>query len=395
MATEVFANTPSGIVTSGGTDAPASGTVETWTLASYSSFPAAATGTTQFHITDIGAPAELILVTNTSGATWTVTRGAESTTPVAHTLPFTVVQVTSAGWLGGLAQLASPAFTGAPSAPTAPALTDSTQIATTAYADSAVAAEKTRAEAAEATLVPLSDLPLSIGNGGTGQTAAAAAYNALSPMTTKGDIEYDSSGGTAARLAVGSAGQILGVSGGVPAWLSSTVYSSQTLGSAAASITFSSIPGTYNLLRLLVFGASANATESDRWSVTVNGSSADNYDLQQVAGSNTTAAAAVRGALSSWLTGYGISPGDMPGASATSGVAGTLEIQVPGYAGTAFQKTGLWRSGYSDAATSASDQSAVNAVIAWRSAAAITSITVSAFSGSNLVTGTTAYLYLS
>lgn len=43
--------------------------------------------------------------------------------------------------------------------------------------------------------------PVAIANGGTGQITAAAAYNALSPMTTLGDIEYESGANTAARLA--------------------------------------------------------------------------------------------------------------------------------------------------------------------------------------------------
>jgi trimeric autotransporter adhesin len=42
--------------------------------------------------------------------------------------------------------------------------------------------------------------PLALTQGGTGQAAAAAAYNALSPMTTTGDIEYESGANTAARL---------------------------------------------------------------------------------------------------------------------------------------------------------------------------------------------------
>ena len=42
---------------------------------------------------------------------------------------------------------------------------------------------------------------VAIANGGTGQTSAAAAYNALSPMTTLGDIEYESGANTASRLA--------------------------------------------------------------------------------------------------------------------------------------------------------------------------------------------------
>lgn len=52
------------------------------------------------------------------------------------------------------APVASPTFTGTPTAPTAAALTDNTQVATTAYADSAVAVETTRAETAEALLAP-------------------------------------------------------------------------------------------------------------------------------------------------------------------------------------------------------------------------------------------------
>jgi hypothetical protein len=59
---------------------------------------------------------------------------------------------------------------------------------------------------------------LSVGQGGTGATTAAAAYNALNPMTTTGDIIYEASPTTAARLPIGSTGQILTVSGGIPAW---------------------------------------------------------------------------------------------------------------------------------------------------------------------------------
>ncbi len=59
---------------------------------------------------------------------------------------------------------------------------------------------------------------IAIANGGTGQTSAAAAYNALSPMTTTGDLEYEVSTGIAARLPIGSTGQVLTVVSGAPAW---------------------------------------------------------------------------------------------------------------------------------------------------------------------------------
>jgi hypothetical protein len=59
---------------------------------------------------------------------------------------------------------------------------------------------------------------VAIANGGTGQTTATAAFNALNPMTTTGDLLYESSPTTAARLPIGTTGQVLTVSGGIPAW---------------------------------------------------------------------------------------------------------------------------------------------------------------------------------
>ena len=76
------------------------------------------------------------------------------------------------------------------------------------------------------TLTNASGLPLSTGvtgtlpitSGGTGQTTALAAYNALSPMTTLGDMEYEGAGSSALRLAIGTTGQVLTVAGGIPSW---------------------------------------------------------------------------------------------------------------------------------------------------------------------------------
>ena len=101
MALEVYANQPSTTVSSGGTDAPVAGTQQTWTVASSSAFPAASssgTPPTQFHVADASSSAssELIAVTDVSGTTWTVTRGAEGTTPVAHASGFTIYQVVTA-----------------------------------------------------------------------------------------------------------------------------------------------------------------------------------------------------------------------------------------------------------------------------------------------------------
>jgi hypothetical protein len=171
-------------------------------------------------------------------------------------------------------------------------------------------------------------------------------------------------------------------------------YAKQTLASPAASITFSSIPAGYSLLRLVVVGASAAAAELDRWIVQVNGDTGAHYDLIGYGAQGGSGTLTEKNANTSWESGYG-TDGDVPAASATAGVAGILVIEIPLYAGTTFQKAGLHRAGYSDAATSASDQSGASATIAWRSTAAITSVTVAVLSGSNLVAGTTAFLYLS
>jgi len=68
---------------------------------------------------------------------------------------------------------------------------------------------------------------IAIAHGGTGQTTAAAAFNALSPMTTTGDLEYESATNVASRLPIGTTGQVLTVVAGLPAW--STLSGSGTV----------------------------------------------------------------------------------------------------------------------------------------------------------------------
>lgn len=59
-----------------------------------------------------------------------------------------------------------------------------------------------------------------LNKGGTGQTAKAAAFDALSPMTTGGDLIYGGASGTGTRLANGTVGMILVSQGGTsaPVW---------------------------------------------------------------------------------------------------------------------------------------------------------------------------------
>jgi hypothetical protein len=74
---------------------------------------------------------------------------------------------------------------------------------------------------------------IAIANGGTGATTKTAAFDALSPMTTAGDIIYGGTSGTGTRLAKGSDGQVLTLASGVPTWTSGV----STITSKTASYT--------------------------------------------------------------------------------------------------------------------------------------------------------------
>jgi len=76
------------------------------------------------------------------------------------------------------------------------------------------------------------------------------------PMTTTGDVIYSSSGSTPARLGIGTTGQVLAVSGGLPAWTNPssgwTLITSGTLSSTTTTV--SSISTAYTDLKILFIG---------------------------------------------------------------------------------------------------------------------------------------------
>lgn len=93
------------------------------------------------------------------------------------------------------------------------------------------------------------------------------------PMTTTGDTIYSSSGSTPARLGIGSTGQVLTVSGGLPTWATSssggmTLLSTTTL--SGATTTISSINQTYTNLQIFVSGVT-NATGDGQIRIAPNG----------------------------------------------------------------------------------------------------------------------------
>jgi hypothetical protein len=93
------------------------------------------------------------------------------------------------------------------------------------------------------------------------QAQADTRYVAKSLTTTTGDIIYASAANTPARLGVGSSGQVLSVSSGIPAWSTPsggmTLLSTTTL--SGASTTVSSIAQTYNSLYIRIYNVNVSS----------------------------------------------------------------------------------------------------------------------------------------
>jgi hypothetical protein len=150
-----------------------------------------------------------------------------------------------------------------------------------------------------------------------------------------------------------------------------------TLGSAASSITFSSIPATYTDLRLVMVAKRSGATSN--YVVTrVNGDSGSNYSDTQLNGNGSSAASSRNTSAVEWYNGT-------IAVIETNPALFTLDIFS--YAGSTF-KTAL-STFNNDRNGSGGVQYNVNL---WRSTAAINSLTIYASTG-NYDTGSTATLY--
>jgi hypothetical protein len=129
---------------------------------------------------------------------------------------------------------------------------------------------------------------VAINQGGTGATNKTAAFDALSPMTSPGDIIYGISGGSAARLAKGSENQILTISNGLPAWTTSTATaqaqdSNEEFNATVSqtSFTINHTPANTSKLRMYINGIRISNTAYSISGTTVTYIPANNgaYDL--------------------------------------------------------------------------------------------------------------------
>jgi hypothetical protein len=78
---------------------------------------------------------------------------------------------------------------------------------------------------------------LAIASGGTGQTTASAAFDALSPVTTTGDLILGTGVNTAGRLAIGSNGYLLTSNGTTASWAAAPAGGVTTFGAGTTGLT--------------------------------------------------------------------------------------------------------------------------------------------------------------
>ena len=84
---------------------------------------------------------------------------------------------------------------------------------------------------------------LAIASGGTGQTTAGTAFNALSPITTTGDLIIGTGVNTASRLAIGSNGYLLTSNGTTASWVAAPASGVTTFSAGTTGLTPSSATG--------------------------------------------------------------------------------------------------------------------------------------------------------
>ncbi len=132
--------------------------------------------------------------------------------------------------------------------------------------------------------------------GGTGATSASAGFNNLSPMTTAGDMIYGGTLGAGTRLAIGSSGQVLSVSGGIPTWSS---ISSVLPATATGGLIVGSGVNTYTNLAIGTSGQILEVTGGTAvWSDTLTGKTMTTSTINSTTIGATTPSSGVFTALS-------------------------------------------------------------------------------------------------
>lgn len=169
---------------------------------------------------------------------------------------------------------------------------------------------------------------VAIANGGTGQTAKAAAFNALSPITTTGDLIIGSGTNTASVLPIGTNGQVLTSNGTTATWSAPAAsgvssFSAGTTGFTPSTATTGAVTlaGTLNIANGGTGAASASAAFA---ALSVAGAQAQaGLTVSTLIERNTASATAITGVTA-------VPIGTSPAVFYTSNATGNFTLNITG-----------------------------------------------------------------
>ena len=164
--------------------------------------------------------------------------------------------------------------------------------------------------------------------------------------------------------------------------MSLVLIQAQVLSASAPSVTFSAIPQTFKMLKLVVSARSAYGGAFDVLPLWFNGSGGTAYSDRRLEGDGSAATSGSRAGSAVCYVAAA------PSASITANTFGNVQIDIPDYAGGAYKAV-------SADGTAENNATSVNLSITaalWASTAPITSLTLGANIGP-FIAGSTFYLY--
>lgn len=203
---------------------------------------------------------------------------------------------------------------------------------------------------------------VAIANGGTGQTTASAGFNALSPITTTGDLIIGNGTNSATRLPIGANGYLLTSNGTTASWVAAPASGVTTFSAGSTGLT----PST---------GTSGAVTLGGTLAVGSGGTNITNYatgDMLYATGTTTLSKLTI-GTANYVLTSSGTAPqfvaqstlsvGSATTATTATNIAGGIASQIPyqtGAGATSFIANGTAGQVLTSAGTSAPTWSGIN-----------------------------------
>ena len=164
-----------------------------------------------------------------------------------------------------------------------------------------------------------------------------------------------------------------------------TLISSQVLGSAVSTVTFSSIPNTYNDLKLMISARGDAASATGQIQMRLNNDTGTNYSYTYILG-NSAAASSARSTSNTADTSIIFDE-----ATSTAPTFGSSEIYIPNYNSTSSKP--FFGIHVTENNSNSADQADVKAVASlYSGASGISSITLTSSSG-NFIANSSFYLY--